>query len=356
MQNPSVVVDPIPSENFPTTLQIVDRPISTINDDEVLLDMQRVGICGSDVHYWTHGKIGDFVVNQPMILGHEAAGKVIQVGKNVTHLQVGDRVSIEPGYPLVNDNHTKTGRYNLSSVFFCATPPDDGCLQRFYKHRADFCYKLPENMTYEQGALIEPLSVGIHACRRGKVELGKNVLIMGAGTIGLVNLLVAKAMGAAKIVVCDINQDRLNIALEMGATAVHVPSRDHSAKQTAELLKNEKFGGVMPDISIDCTGVEICIQIAVYATIAGGCVVIVGMGKEMINFPILDACCREVDIRGIFRYCNTWPTAINMISSGAVDVSKLITARVPLKNAVQAFETTRQGLGVKVMIDCSAEA
>ena len=359
MSNPSIVVTPIPEEStgYPCTLQVIDKPIPEISDDEVLLDMQKVGICGSDVHYWTHGRIGDFIVENEMILGHEAAAKVIKIGSKVTNLKVGDRVAIEPGYPLENDNFSKTGRYNLSPVFFCATPPDDGCLSRFYKHKAAFCYKLPDNLSYEEGALIEPLSVGIHACKRGDVSLGKNVLIMGAGTIGLVNLLVAKAMGAAKIVVVDVNQDRLKMAEEMGAFATISPKRENSAKETSEIIKKafDNSGKVMPDVTIECTGVEICIQIAVYSTVSGGCAIMVGMGKDIVNFPILDACCREVDIRGIFRYCNTWPTAINMLSSGAVDVKKLVTSRVKLTDARKGFDMTRTGQGVKTMIDCSEE-
>merc|ERR1711937_424046 len=222
MQNPSIVVTPKPSDGYPMTLQVVDKPVPEPKDDEVLLDMQKVGICGSDVHYWTHGRIGDFVVDNEMILGHEAAAKVIKLGKDVTNLKVGDRVAIEPGYPTVNDDYPKTGRYNLSPVFFCATPPDDGCLSRFYTHKAAFCYKLPDNMSYEEGAFCEPLSVGIHACRRGNVTLGCDVLILGAGPIGLVNVLVAKSMGAANIVVVDINEERLKLAKKIGASGTYV--------------------------------------------------------------------------------------------------------------------------------------
>lgn len=193
--------------------------------------MGSVGICGSDVHYWTHGRIGDFIVNEPMILGHEASGKVIKAGKNVKNLQVGDRVAIEPGYNLEADDYAKKGRYNLSDVFFCATPPDDGCLMKYYKHKANWCYKIPgrksainrcqfyflENMSYEEAAFIEPLSVGIHACRRANITLGDTVLITGCGPIGLVSLLVARAMGASKVLMTDMNGERLEKALECGA-------------------------------------------------------------------------------------------------------------------------------------------
>jgi len=354
MKNPAVVVTPgKPQGEFPTTLAVIDTPVPEIGDDDVLISMQQVGICGSDVHYWTHGAIGDFVVEKPMILGHEAAGKIVSCGKNVTHLKAGDRVCIEPGYPTVQDDFAKTGRYNLSPVFFCATPPDDGCLSRFYKHKGAFCYKLPENMSYEEGAFIEPLSVGIHSCRRGGVSLGKNVLIMGAGPIGLVNLLVAKSMGASKVVVVDLNESRLKLATDIGATGTIVSKIGDDPKDLAKRV--HELIGDAPDVTIECTGAESCIQTAVYATKSGGCAVMVGMGKEEVKFPILNACCREVDIRGVFRYCNTWPTAINMISSGTVDVKPLITHRVTLENAIEGFNLTRTCAGVKIMIDCSGE-
>ena len=286
-KNLSVIVDPVPSENYPTTFKVESTPIPDINDDEVLISMQKVGICGSDVHYWTHGKIGDFVVKKPMILGHEAAGKIEKVGKNVTHLKIGDRVAIEPGYPVENDEFSKTGRYNLSPVFFCATPPDDGCLSNFYKHKADYCYKLPDNMTYEEGAFCEPLSVGIHACRRGNVTLGCDVLILGAGPIGLVNVLVAKSMGAANIVVVDINEDRLKLAEKIGANGVYVPSKEMKPRDQAVKLINQLFDGREPSVCIECTGVESCLQLAVFSCKRAGTVVAVGMSKEEVNFPIL---------------------------------------------------------------------
>ncbi|GAA6071485.1 sorbitol dehydrogenase [Tachysurus ichikawai] len=163
-------------------LRLEQRPIPEPGADEVLLQMHSVGICGSDVHYWLNGRIGDFVLQKPMVLGHEAAGRVVKVGSAVTHLKPGDRVAVEPGVPREMDEFFKSGRYNLSpTIFFCATPPDDGNLCRYYKHNANFCYKLPENVSYEEGALIEPLSVGIHACRRAGVTLGSCVFICGAG-------------------------------------------------------------------------------------------------------------------------------------------------------------------------------
>lgn len=332
-------------------LRLDQQPIPEPGPDDVLLQMHSVGICGSDVHYWQHGRIGDFVLKKPMVLGHEAAGRVVKVGSAVKHLKVGDRVAIEPGVPRETDEFLKCGRYNLSpSIFFCATPPDDGNLCRYYKHSANFCYKLPDNVTFEEGALIEPLSVGIHACRRAGVTLGSTILICGAGPIGLVCLLVAKAMGASKVVITDLSAERLKMAMELGADFQLTVKRGDGPQQLAKSV--EDMLGAQPHITIECTGAESSIQTAIYATRSGGVVVLVGLGAEMATIPLINAAVREVDIRGVFRYCNTWPMAIAMLASGKVNVKPLVTHRFPLEQAVQAFETTRQGVGIKVMLKC----
>lgn len=316
--------------------------------------MDSVGICGSDVHYWTHGAIGDFVVKAPMVLGHEAAGVVDRLGPGVNHLQVGDRVAIEPGVPCRMCSYCKSGRYNLcGDMQFCATPPVHGNLTRYYVHAADFCYKLPDHMSLEEGALMEPLAVGVHACRRSGVSLGKSVLICGAGPIGLVNLLTAKAMGAAKVIITDINEDRLKVAKNLGADHIFKVSTDKSAEEMAGEVA-DLLGGDKPDIAIECCGVESSIRFAIFATRSGGVVVLVGLGKSEVSLPIVNAACREVDIRGIFRYANCYPTAISMVASGLVDVKPLITHRFELKDTLEAFETAKTGAGgaIKVMIKC----
>ncbi|KAI3377950.1 hypothetical protein L3Q82_009077, partial [Scortum barcoo] len=305
------------------------RPVPELGPNDVLLQMHSVGICGSDVHYWQHGRIGDFVLTKPMVLGHEASGRVVKVGSAAKHLKVGDRVAIEPGVPREMDEFFKNGRYNLSpTIFFCATPPDDGNLCRYYKHSAHFCYKLPDNVTFEEGALIEPLSVGIHACRRAGVTLGSTVLICGA----------------------DLSVERLTVAKELGSDFELTVKRGDAAQQLAKTV--EDMLGAQPHITIECSGVESSIQTAIYATRSGGVVVLVGLGSEMATIPLINAAVREVDIRGVFRYCNTWPMAIAMLASGKVNVKPLVTHRFPLEQAVQAFETTRQGLGIKVMLKC----
>ncbi|KAM4661185.1 sorbitol dehydrogenase isoform 3-T3 [Amazona ochrocephala] len=331
-------------------LRLENHPIPEPGPNEVLLRMHSVGICGSDVHYWQHGRIGDFVVKDPMVLGHEASGTVVKVGSGVTHLKPGDRVAIEPGVPREMDEFCKTGRYNLSpTIFFCATPPDNGNLCRYYKHSASYCYKLPDNVTFEEGALIEPLSVGIHACERGGVTLGSRVFVSGSGPIGLVNVLVAKMMGAAAVVITDISASRLQKAKEVGADFT-IQVKNETPQEVAS--KVESLLGCMPEITVECTGVQACIQAGIYATRSGGTLVLVGLGPEMVTVPIVNAAVREVDIRGIFRYCNTWPVAIALLASKRINVKPLVTHRFPLEKALEAFETTKRGEGIKVMLKC----
>ncbi|CAH1252770.1 SORD [Branchiostoma lanceolatum] len=331
-------------------LKLEERPVPKPGKNEVQIAMHSVGICGSDVHYWVHGAIGDFVVRAPMILGHEASGTVSEVGEGVTHLKVGDRVAIEPGVPCRYCDYCKGGRYNLClEMQFCATPPVDGSLARYYVHAADFCFKLPDHVSYEEGALLEPLSVGVHACRRAGVTIGSKVLICGAGPIGLVCLLVAKAMGAAQVAITDIDTKRLEVAKQMGAHCpVLVKSRDgrEVAEQVVQAL------GCNPDVTVECSGAEPSVQTGIFATKSGGVLVLVGLGPPTINIPIVNAAVREVDIRGIFRYANCYPTALSMVASGQVDVKPLVTHRFSLEQTLEAFEASKKGEGIKVMIHC----
>lgn len=266
--------------------------------------MAAVGICGSDVHYLTHGRIGEFIVKEPMIIGHEAAGTVVTCGKDVTSLKVGDRVAIEPGVPCRKCVDCKRGEYNLcKDVVFCATPPVHGNLARYYCHPADFCWKLPENVSLEEGALLEPLSVGVHSCIRAGVGIGSRVLITGAGPIGLVSLLVAKTMGCGKVVVTDISGGRLEVAREMGAGEVINVGGKEGEEEIREKVK-KAFGGEEPDVTIDCCGMESTIRLAMICTRSGGSICIVGYGPAEVKVPIVRAVSREVNIRGIFRYAN----------------------------------------------------
>jgi len=347
-------------ENVAAVLHTIDDirldacPVPDPAPDQVLLRMDSVGICGSDVHYWTHGAIGDFIVKAPMVLGHEAAGVVTKLGAQVKNLQVGDRVAIEPGVPCRRCGYCKEGVYNLCpDMQFCATPPVHGNLSRYYVHAADFCYKLPDHMSLEEGALMEPLAVGVHACTRAGVCLGKKVLICGAGPIGLVNLLTAKAMGASEVIITDVMENRLEVAKSLGADHVYKVGIGANAEDMAADVRR-MLGGDGSHVTIECSGVEASIRFGIFSTRSGGCLVLVGLGKPEVTLPIVNAATREVDIRGIFRYSNCYSKAIDMVATGKVDVKPLITHRFKLEETVKAFETAKTGSGgaIKVMIKC----
>jgi L-iditol 2-dehydrogenase len=322
--------------------------------DEVKIEMNKVGICGSDVHYWEHGRIGDFVVREPMILGHECAGTVVKVGENVTHLQPGDRVAIEPGVPRlstpISHFYMKRGEYNLCpDIFFFATPPDHGSFCRFVNHPADFCFKLPENVSLEEGAMIEPLSTGIYASRVAPITMGDTVVITGAGPIGLMNLLTAKAAGAAHVIISDMVASRLEVARQIGATHV-VEGNADELKQLARDLTD----GRGADICIEAAGHPSAINACIGASRPGGTAVLIGMPpQDTAQININDLIVREVKLRPIFRYNNTFPTGVNLLASGKVDVKPLISRRFELSEVPAAFEyvVANRETCVKAIVD-----
>ncbi|KAJ0174955.1 hypothetical protein K1T71_009096 [Dendrolimus kikuchii] len=330
-------------------LRLVQTPIPEINDDEVLLRMDSVGICGSDVHYWQSGQCGHFVLNEPMIMGHEASGVVAKIGAKVKNVQVGDRVAIEPGVPCRYCEFCKTGRYHLCpDILFCATPPVHGNLVRYYKHAADFCYKLPDHVSMEEGALLEPLSVAIHACRKGGVTGGQTVLVLGAGPIGLLIMLTAKSMGATKVLITDVFQSRLDFAKKLGADHTLLVKKDSNEAEL--VVKIHELLGGHPDVSFDASGAQATVRLSLLATKSGGVAVLVGMGAVEQTVPLAGALAREVDIRGIFRYVNEYPIALSMVSSGKINVKPLVTHHFSMEETLEAYEVARQGAGIKVMI------
>jgi L-iditol 2-dehydrogenase len=324
----------------------VDMPVA--GPDDVLVKMRVVGVCGSDVHYWQTGRIGPYVVERPMILGHECAGEVVEVGKNVKHLQLGDRVALEPGIPCRKCFFCRSGRYNLCpDVRFLATPPVDGALVEYLAHPADFAFCLRENVTYEEGSLLEPLSVGIYAVRRANLGLGAHVLISGAGPIGLVTLLAARAAGTTKIYMTDVRDDRLNLARQMGATEVINVAEEDVGEKVDELTD-----GVGVDAVIECSGAPAASSGSLLWVRRGGTVVLVGMGPDEFNFPVLTIGAKELDVKGVFRYVNTYPAAVELVANGAVNLKPLVIHGYPLDQVVEAMDVAHKGTGgvIKVAV------
>ncbi|KAK6125927.1 hypothetical protein DH2020_040316 [Rehmannia glutinosa] len=310
--------------------------------------MKAVGICGSDVHFLKEMKLADFVVTEPMVIGHECAGIIEEVGTEVKHLVPGDRVAVEPGISCWRCDLCKDGRYNLCpEMKFLLLP------LFMIVHPADLCFKLPDNVSLEEGAMCEPLSVGVHACRRANVGPETNVLVMGAGPIGLVTMLVARAFGSPRIVIVDVDDHRLSVAKELGADeTVKVSTSINDVAAEIERIK-EAMGAVV-DISFDCAGFSKTMSTALGATSSGGKVCLVGLGHTEMTLPLAPAAVREVDVVGIFRYKNTWPLCLEFLRSGKIDVKPLITHRFGFsqKEVEDAFETSaRGGNAIKVMFN-----
>lgn len=312
-----------------------EAPMPSVKPDGVIIKLKAVGICGSDLHYYTHGRIGDCIVEPPFILGHECAGEVVEVGSEVTNLKVGDRVCMEPGVPCYKCDLCLEGKYNLCrSLHFWATPPDQGCLCEYVAHPAAFTFKIPDNMSYVEGALVEPLAVGLHACNRANVRMGDTVAIIGAGCIGLVTLMSAKSMGATKIIVGDVNEKRLEKAAELGAITVNT-EKENYVKKVMELT-----GGHGADIVIDCAGFTPTFKQAVDAIKYGGVIVMVGLGGEKLDDldnNLLSV--KELDVRWVFRYRNVYPMAINAVSSGIINLKSIVSHSFKFEETDVAYAT-----------------
>lgn len=338
--------------NKPFDVTFAEKPIPKLEaPEEVLVSVDYTGICGSDVHYWVHGSIGQFVVKDPMVLGHESAGTVVQVGPAVRSLKVGDRVALEPGYPCRHCRPCLGGKYNLCpDMKFAATPPYDGTLTGFWKAPADFCYKLPDNMTLQEGALMEPLAVAVHITKQADVKPGQSVVVLGAGPVGLLCAAVAKAYGASKVVAVDIVPAKLEMAKKLAATHTYLSQRVSPQENAAALLAQCDLGAGA-DAVIDASGAEPSIQTAQYVVRTGGTYVQGGMGKSEITFPIMEMCIKEVTMKGSFRYgSGDYDLAIELVRTGKIDVKLLITDVVPFTQAEEAFKKVKEGQAIKVLI------
>lgn len=280
------------------------------------------------------------IVKDTHILGHESAGTVLSVHPSVKTLKPGDRVAIEPNIPCFTCEPCLTGRYNgCESVEFLSTPPVYGLLRRYVKHPAVWCHKLPDNLTFEDGAMLEPLSVALAGMDRANVRLGDPVVVCGAGPIGLVTLLCCKAAGAAPLVITDIDEGRLKFAKELVPNVLtHKVEFSHTPEDFQEKVVG-LMEGVEPAVVMECTGVESSISGAIQSVKFGGKVFVIGVGKNEIKIPFMRLSTREVDLQFQYRYRNTWPKAIRLMKAGLIDTKKLVTHRFSIDNAVEAFKT-----------------
>lgn len=319
----------------PGDLVVERRPVPEPGPHEVLVEVGSVGVCGSDTHYYDHGRIGHHVVEGPLVLGHEASGTVTALGPEVRTREVGQRVSVEPGVPDLSCPQCLAGRYNLCpQMQFFATPPVDGAFAEYVVVHEAFAHPVPDTITDEAAALLEPLSVGVWANRKARVTAGSRVLVTGAGAIGLVSTQVARALGATEIVVSDVNPARLELALELGATAV-VDAREQALTDLDRTL------GWAPTVLLECSGFPPAISAGIAALDRAGRAVLVGMGGDEIPLPLSVVQERELEITGTFRYANTWPTAIDLVATGRVDLDRLVTGRFTLDQAEQALTAGR---------------
>lgn len=300
----------------------VEREIPQPADNEVLVKLEYVGICGSDMHYYETGRIGDYVVEPPFVLGHEPGGVVVEVGKSVTHLKVGDRVALEPGKTCGHCEYCREGKYNLCpDVVFFATPPVDGVFQEYVAHEAALCFKLPENVDTLEGALIEPLAVGFHAANQGGAHAGQTAVVFGAGCIGLVSMMALKAEGVSRVYVVDIMQKRLDKAIELGATGV-INSMNTDVQEEIGRLTEGK--GV--DLVIETAGMEVTTRQAIHVTKKGATIVLVGYSKTgEMTLPLSLALDKELTFKTVFRYRHIYPMAIEAVASGKVNLKGIVS-------------------------------
>lgn len=315
--------------------ELIEKEIPQIKDNEVLVKVEYVGVCGSDLHFYEFGHIGDVTVNCPFVLGHEAAGTVVEVGAGVNHLCVGDRVALEPGKTCGHCEFCKTGKYNLCpDVEFFATPPYDGVFQEYVAHEAGLCFKLPDQVSTKEGALIEPLAVGFHAANQGGAHIGQVAVVMGAGCIGLVSLLALKAEGVSKVIVVDVIERRLEKAKELGAFAT---INGQQVDVVEEVLKMTDYRGC--DLVIETAGTEITTRQAVKMTKKGSTIVLVGYSSSgEMTLPTSLLLDKELTIKTVFRYRHIYPSAIEAVAQGKVNIRGIITHEFGLDEIEKGLE------------------
>lgn len=311
----------------PETIEIQQRPVVEPGPRDAVVQVEAVGVCGSDTAYLTVGYIGDYVVDGPIVLGHEAAGAVVAVGAEVTNVAVGDRVAIEPGTPCRDCRQCLAGRYHLCpDLVFLATPPYDGALLQYLTIDARNLFAIPDSMSFEEGALLEPLSVGIWGCQRAEVQPGEHVLVTGAGPVGLLAAATARAFGAGRVTVTDVSDFRLSVAADLGFATEH-----------SEAPADAAF-----DVLLECSGAPGVLASGLARLGAAGRAAVVGLSKEKtIALPLSQLNPRELTISLVNRYAHTWPTAIELVASGRVEVAPLVTHRFGLAETKDALLAAR---------------
>lgn len=324
-------------------IEMQDRPVPTPAADEVLVRVTAVGVCGSDVHFYHDGRLGDWVVTEPLVLGHESGGVIVAVGSDVSPARVGERVSIEPQHPSVTSRETLRGEYNLDPhMQFYAVPGTDGAFQEYVTIQSHFAFTVSDSVSDYAAALMEPLSVAVAAGRKARFTPGDRVLISGGGPIGLAVAQVARASGAAEVLVSDISEARRETALRFGATAVLDPVTD------ADVLRTS---GV--DSFVDASGAAAAVRAGLESLRPSGRAVLVGMGLPELPMSITQIMNKELIVTGVFRYANTWPTAIALVESGQVDLDSMVTGTFTLEQAQDALESTANPNTIKSIVEPS---
>lgn len=312
--------------------------VPDLDSDQVLVRVESVGICGSDVHYYKHGAIGPYVVDKPLILGHELSGVITAVGNGVSKNRIGSRVAVEPQRACKVCKQCKAGRYNLCpEIEFFATPPIDGAFCEFVKIQSNFAYDIPENISFDAAALIEPMSVCIWAAQKAQIQNGSTVLIAGAGPIGVIMAQVARAFGASKVVVTDVQDKRLEFVKNYGAT--------HTVNTSKSSIVGEKF-----DVFVDACGVPSAVHSGILATGPAGRVLLVGLGSDEMILPISHIQNNEIIVTGVFRYTNTWPIGIDFLASGKVNLDAIVTHHFGLDEVEDGLKMTANPDAMKVVI------
>lgn len=329
-------------------LRDIDLP-QELGPQDVRIRIHTVGICGSDLHYYTHGRIGPFKVDAPMVLGHEASGTITEVGREVSQLKVGDRVCMEPGIPRLDSPATLRGLYNLDpAVRFWATPPIHGCLTGSVVHPAAFTYRLPDNVSFAEGAIVEPLSIGLQAATKARMKPGDTAVVIGAGTIGAMTALAALAGGAARVILADVVAQKLaHFAHNPAVITVDV------TRQALTDVVRQVTEGWGADVVFEASGHAGVYQTLLDLVCPGGCAVLVGMPPEPVALDVVSMQTKEVRLESVFRYANIFPRALALLSSGMIDVKPFISRRFPFSQGIEAFEEAARAhpQDVKIQIE-----